>query len=126
MSKTTRKTISATTAEKCRTMAPILNALLDEVKELSKKKQDETLNKLKVDMINKVLTEIRTQVLQDEPILPFLHLLDSETLPSNSDAVLVLAQYKAGLSQLQTKIYQSQKSNTGQPTISRGFSISSR
>lgn len=58
----------------------------------SKKKPDQSLNELKVKMINKILEKIK-EILSIEPGVEFLDLLDNEILPSNSDAVLILAQY---------------------------------
>lgn len=92
-------------AEKHELLYPLLKSILLEVKELSKKKQDEPLNKLKVKMINKILSQIKTNVLNDNPSLEFLDLLDDETLPTNSDAVLIIAQYDAAMAQVHKKYY---------------------
>lgn len=81
---------------------PILKSLLAETKELSKKKADNALNKLKVGMINKVLVQIKG-ILSDDPSLQFLELLDNETLPSNSDAAFIMAQYDAAMQQFKDK-----------------------
>jgi hypothetical protein len=89
--------------EKYGLLHPLLRSILFEVKELSKKKQDEPLNKLKVGMINKILSQIKADVLSDDPSCEFLDLLDSETLPTNSDAVLIIAQYEAAMQQFHTK-----------------------
>jgi len=89
--------------DKYELLHPLLTSLLFEVKELSKKKQDEPLNKLKVGMINKILSQIKADVLSDDPTLEFLDLLDSETLPTNSDAVLIIAQYDSAMKQFHTK-----------------------
>lgn len=83
---------------------PMLEVVYDEVKELSKKKQDDVLNKLKVKMINRILEQIK-ELLADEPTLQFIDLLDDETLPSNSDAVLILAQFRAAMEQFKEKYY---------------------
>ena len=84
---------------------PLLKSILFEVKELSKKKQDEPLNKLKVKMINKILSQIKTDVLNDDPSQEFLDLLDEETLPTNSDAVLIIAQHDAAMTKFHQKYY---------------------
>ena len=81
---------------------PILRKLLHETKELSKKKADNSLNKLKVGMINKVLEKIKA-LLSSDPAAQFLELLDNETLPSNSDAVFIISQYDAAMEQFQDK-----------------------
>ena len=83
---------------------PILKALLAETKELSKKKADNPLNKLKVGMINKVLERVK-KILATDPTIKFLELLDDETLPSNSDAVFIIAQYDAAMEQYKNKHY---------------------
>lgn len=92
-------------AEKFELLHPLLKSVLFEVKELSKKKQDETLNKLKVKMINKILSQVKAEVLNDDPSIEFLDLLDDATLPTNSDAVLIIAQYDAAMSQFHGKYY---------------------
>ena len=81
---------------------PILKSLLNETKELSKKKADGPLNKLKVGMINKVLVRIK-EILSDDPSIQFLEILDNETLPSNSDAVFIIAQYDTAMNQFHNK-----------------------
>ncbi len=83
---------------------PILKSLLAETKELSKKKADNPLNKLKVGMINKVLERVK-KLLATDPTIKFLELLDDETLPSNSDAVFIIAQYDAAMEQYKDKYY---------------------
>lgn len=89
--------------EKYELLYPLLKSILFEVKGLSKKKQDEPLNKLKVGMVNKILSQIKTDVLNDDPSREFLDLLDDETLPTNSDAVLIIAQYDAAMAQFHAK-----------------------
>lgn len=85
-------------------LTPILNSIFNEIKELSKKKQDGLLNKLKVKMINRVLQKIK-DILSAEPVTEFLDLLDEETLPTNSDAALIIAQYDAAMKQFKSKYY---------------------
>ncbi len=79
-------------------LTPLLESLYVELKDLSKKKQDEILNILKVKMTNKLLIQIR-ELLKNEITIDFLNLLDEETLPSNSDAVLIISQYRAVIEQ---------------------------
>jgi hypothetical protein len=81
---------------------PILDSLYDEVKELSKKKQDGVLNKFKVAMINKVLSQIK-ELLKNESTTQFLELLDEDQLPTNSDAVLVMTQFNSSLEQFKNR-----------------------
>ncbi|MCK4252730.1 hypothetical protein KAX97_14880 [candidate division WOR-3 bacterium] len=90
--------------EKYQLLFPIFIEVLLEVKELSKKNQDGALNKLKIRMINRILEEIKT-VLVDQPTSQFLNLLDDETLPTNSDTVLILAQFHAAMNMFHRKYY---------------------
>jgi hypothetical protein len=90
-------------------LSPMLNAVYGEIKELSKKKQDEVLNKLKVGMINKILEQIK-ELLSGEPTTQFLELLDDEILPTNSDAVLVLVKFQAAMEHFHIKYYRHDRS----------------
>ena len=90
-------------------LSPMFHAVSGEIKELSKKKQDEVLNKLKVEMINKILEQIK-EVLAGEPTAQFLELLDHDILPTNSDAVLVLAKFQAAMDHFRKKYFRPDKS----------------
>ena len=83
-------------AKRYEILSPALDGVYKEVKELSKKKQDDVLNKLKVTMVNRILGQIK-ELLEDEPTIQFMDLLDDETLPTNSDAVLILARFRAAM-----------------------------
>ena len=93
---------TATHVEEYNMLYPMLEAILNEMKELSKKKQDAALNEMKVKMTNRILSKVKT-LLEGYPTLEFLELLDDEKLPSNSDAVLIIAQFKAAMDQYKTK-----------------------
>jgi hypothetical protein len=83
---------------------PILESVYNETKELSKKKQDGALNETKVKIANRVLSKVKI-ILKDDPTLEFLDLLDEVTLPTNSDAVMIIAQFKAAMQQFKNKHY---------------------
>jgi len=85
---------------------PMLDSDIAEIRELSKKKQDEPLNPFKVKIINKKLEQIKT-LLKNEPSNEYLELLDEDTLPTNSDAVLMLTQFINALRQFKKKYYES-------------------
>jgi len=74
----------------------MFTALYNEMKQLSKNKQEITLNDFKVKKINETLEKIKV-LLSDQPTNVFLNLLDNETLPRYSDAILILAQYRTAL-----------------------------
>ena len=59
------------------TISPLLWAAFNEVKEFSKKKQDEQLNLKKVKMINRLLEKAKV-VLENEPTVDFLDMLDED------------------------------------------------
>ena len=75
----------------------MIDSAYREMTELSKKKQDGTLNELKVCHINRLLIRAKA-LLGKDPSTEFLELLDEETLPQNSDAVLILGQAQAAMS----------------------------
>ena len=88
----------------------MLNELADsiylEMKEFSKKKPDDALNPFKVKNVNRVLVQLK-EFLKDEPTSTFVDLLDDETLPTNSDAILIIGQFKASMD-----IYRNKYTNT--------------
>lgn len=78
----------------------LFTSLLREIKELSKKKPDEVINTFKAKSINKILERVK-KLLIDEPTNEFLEIIDVDTLPSNSDVVIIMVQFEASL----TKFY---------------------
>ncbi|PZX52525.1 hypothetical protein [Algoriphagus chordae] len=86
------------TVKKYNILSELINSLILETKELSKKKPDEALNKLKIKMINRVLDQLK-EILKNQPTIEFLDLLDEDGLPTNSDAVLILGQFRAAMDQ---------------------------
>ena len=82
--------------EKYKILNEILTSVFSEMKDFTKKKQDEVLNDLKVKKINQLLEDIK-DFLSKEPSSHYLDLLDDGTLPTNSDAVLILSQYYASM-----------------------------
>ena len=73
-------------------LVPLLHSTYGEIKELSKKKPDGSLNEFKVKKINRILKPLN-ELMQSEPIHQYLDIIDEETLPFNSDVVLVLREY---------------------------------
>lgn len=82
----------------------VFDGLLAEIRELSKKKPDATLNKSKVQVINRVLGNIR-EFLKDAPELEYLELLVDDQLPQYSDVVLAMVQYEAALTGFRQRHY---------------------
>jgi len=95
---------TAQQAELYDTTRPLLDALYSEFQELSKKKPEATLSESKVKLINRLLEDVR-KVLKDEPAFKYLDLLVNESLPQNSDVVLMLSQYKAAMETFHDNYY---------------------
>jgi len=93
-----------TQAEQFDMLFPMLKAVAEEIRELSKKKQDGVLNQIKVKAINRILAKVKA-ILNDDPTVEFLDLLDEIELPTNSDAVLMIAQFEAAMKQFKAKYY---------------------
>ena len=92
-SKNVTTSAKAETFDSC---SGVFDGLMTEMRELSKKKPDATLNENKVRILNRVLTDVK-QLLQDEPEAKYLESLDDDVLPQNSDAVLVMVQHEGAL-----------------------------
>ena len=77
---------------------PMLKAMYNEFKELSKKKPDGAVSKSKIKIVNRLLKKCR-EVLNDELSIEYLDLLDEDEVPQSSDVVLMLSQYVAAMEQ---------------------------
>lgn len=90
--------------EEFKMLTELLKSIYDEMKEFSKKKPDEPLNAFKVKNVNRVLTKVK-DILKNEPTSEFLDILDNDTLPTNSDAILIIGQFKASMDRFENKYY---------------------
>jgi len=91
-----KKTISATQVETYETLVPLIESLHRDLKDLSRKSQNQHLSKPRVEMINRLLNRTKG-LLKEEASSEFLDALDEDLLPQNADAMIVLGQYKAAL-----------------------------
>ena len=91
-------------AEKHDDLTPLLKAMFREFQELSKKKPDGVLNKRKVEIVNRLLRDIR-EILEEESTSTYLDLLDEDDMPQNSDVVLILGQTVAAMASFREKYY---------------------
>jgi hypothetical protein len=98
------KTITSAEIGEYELLVAHLESLIDTVEELSKKKQDEVMNAFKVTSINKILKRI-IELLGDDPSTSFVEALDESSLPTNSDALLILKQFKTALSKFHALRY---------------------
>lgn len=83
-------------AEAYEQSSAVFSGLIKEMRELAKKKPEATLSKGKVAILNRILVDIK-EFLADEKESKYLDLLQDDTLPQNSDAVLVMVQYETAL-----------------------------
>jgi hypothetical protein len=86
------------------TCAPLLAAMLKEIRELAKKKPDAVMSKANVGRVNRLLTDLRG-CLNGEDTSKYLDLLDEETLPQYSDALIIMSQFEAALEAFRTRYY---------------------
>lgn len=79
-----------------------LESAYTEMKDFSKKSPDATLNERKVKSLNRILKDIKN-ILKYEPTAAYMDILDEEMLPSNSDVVLTMSQYRSALENYRKK-----------------------
>src|SRR6202011_6159401 len=85
-------------------LTPLLEAMFREFQELSKKKPEAALNKRKVEIANRLLTDV-LDLIKGESTHAYLNLLDEDDLPQNSDVVLILGQAVAAMRAFRKKYY---------------------
>ncbi len=84
---------------------PIFEGLIKEIRELSKKKPDATMSASKVKIVNRVLNDL-LNILKAEPTGKYLEILNDESLPQVSDAVLTMVQFESALEAFKSKYRQ--------------------
>jgi len=89
-------------AQRFEFLSPMLDSALSEMREFAKKKQDGIVSELKIRIVNRLLTQIK-EILANEESVTYLDLLSEEQLPQNSDAVLVLGQFRAAMNNFSTR-----------------------
>lgn len=93
--------ITQTDADEFDMIYPMIVSMYKEMKDLSSKKADGALNKLKIKMINRLL-DAAQKLLEDHPTVKFLEILDDDVIPQNSDVTLILKQYIDALIQFRS------------------------
>ena len=83
-----------------------------EMKDFSKKSPDAPLNERKVKSLNRILKDIK-DILFNEPTANYMDILDEDLLPTNSDVVLSMSQYRSALENFRKKyrLYNSRSFN---------------
>ena len=80
----------------------VFSAITTEVRELCKKKPEASLTRAKVDIINRVLTDL-IAVLRHEPEGKYLYDLDVDAQLQVSDALLQLSQFEVALANFKSR-----------------------
>jgi hypothetical protein len=70
-----------------------LEGLHAEISALSKKSQNDALNKFKLKFVNQILTEANSVLGEKYKPFPDFELFDESEIPTNSDAAMMLTQY---------------------------------
>lgn len=83
-------------------MYDFLESAYVEMKDFSKKNPDTALNDRKVKSLNRILKDIK-DLMANEPTASYMETLDEEMLPSNSDVVLTMSQYRSALENYRKK-----------------------
>jgi hypothetical protein len=83
---------------------PLLEAMFRDFQDLSKKKPDGVLNKSKVKIANRLLTDV-LGLLDGEPNRSYLDLFDEDDLPQYSDVVLMLGQAVAAMERFKDRYH---------------------
>ena len=82
----------------------LATGLYNEMKDLTKKSPNETLNAFKIKSLNRVLEPIK-DLLQNQPTALFLDVMEESALPTNSDAVIIFSQYLSAMKKFEEKYY---------------------
>jgi hypothetical protein len=77
-------------------LSPMLDSALFEMREFAKKKQDGIVSSTKVRLLNRLLVDLK-DIVKNESSAAYLDILAEDGYPQNSDAVLILGQYRAAL-----------------------------
>ena len=90
--------------EKFEMLLNLLDSLIKDMKEFSKKNPDGIINEYKVKKANKILRQIK-KILCNQPTNEFLEVLSEEALPSYSDAVIELSQFDTAMIRFKNKYH---------------------
>ena len=85
-----------------------IKALHEEIGILSKKKPDDGINKFKLKLVNNVLAQANKLLCKKYKPFPDFELFEMDRIPTNSDVVIILAQYLNCMEKLRSdniKIY---------------------
>lgn len=101
-------------------LRPLLEAMSRDFAELAKKKADAPLNKRKIEIVNRLLKQV-FELLDGEPSVAYLDLLEEDDVPQNSDVMLILGQAVAAIESFKKRYL-----NTNREIVKFGLSWSTQ
>jgi len=84
------------------TLLPFVKSMHSDIRELSRKNQNAALSKSRIDIINRLLADVKS-LLANEPTAEYLPTIDDATVPQNADALIILGQFTAAMDQYKNK-----------------------
>lgn len=82
-----------------------LDTIEKEVKTMAAKKPEVKLTLKKIEILNRVLKPLKEDILAHEPTAIFLDVLEEDDIPTNSDAVLIMAQFQKAITIFRHRYY---------------------
>jgi hypothetical protein len=98
-----------------------LEALHSEISALSKKSQNDALNKFKLKFVNQILDEANKILGDNYKPFPDFSIFDEDEIPSNSDATMVISQYLGCMEKLRNDNITSKQEYNGNKYLVRWY-----
>lgn len=98
-----------------------LEALHSEIGALSKKSQNDALNKFKLKFVNQILDEANKILGDNYKPFPDFSIFDEDEIPSNSDATMVISQYLGCMEKLRNDNITSKQEYNGNKYLVRWY-----
>jgi hypothetical protein len=98
-----------------------LEGLHSEIGALSKKSQNDALNKFKLKFVNQILVEANKILGKNYKPFSDFELFNEDEIPSNSDATMIISQYLGCMEQLRTDNITSKQEYNGNKYLVRWY-----
>jgi hypothetical protein len=98
-----------------------LESLHLEIGALSKKSQNDALNKFKLKFVNQILVEANKILGENYKPFPDFEIFNEDEIPSNSDATMVISQYLGCMEKLRTDNITSKQEYNGNKYLVRWY-----
>lgn len=104
MQEKNRATTTPNKAESFDVTMPLLEAMYEEFKTLSRGKSSEAISKKKIEVVNRLLKDCHA-LLEDERSIRYLEILNEDDVPLASDVLLMLSQFRAAMNSFKGKYH---------------------